>query len=153
MARTLAPPVHDDLETSSTHPAARTDASKVSHHSIVIPGLPVILIHTGLLSSLMGYVCSMLLCKTSNDGFTSLAGAKDNQTHAALVDTAPRGDDAVDARVLGVTEDAHGQGHKSWRDVVAQSFVCQVDDHTMCSVDGSDLNAVVMAGQLCRQTN
>ena len=43
---------------------------------------------------------------------TTLAGAKDDHTHAAPDNSAPHGDDAADARVLWVTEDAYGQRHK-----------------------------------------
>ena len=40
-------------------------------------------------------------------------GAKDGQTHAALVDCARRSDDAVSARVKWATDDARGLRHNS----------------------------------------
>ena len=80
-----------------------------------------------------------------DDRFTTSVGTKDAQTRVAPVESAPRVDDTVDARVLRVTEDVHGLSHKPWRGVAAESCSCQFDDHRICSVDDSGVSAAVLA--------
>ena len=44
-----------------------------------------------------------------------------------------------------VTGDVRGLKHKPWREVAAESYACQFDDHPVCSDNESGASAVVLA--------